>query len=267
MNASLNSRPKRPSVTVVIPARFASSRFPGKPLVDLAGKPLIQHVYERVKMIPGIDHILVATDDVRILTTVKQFGGSALLISGAFRTGTDRVAAVAEQIAGEVFVNLQGDEIVMHPGLLTDLVEPFLESGAGIGTLKRRLTSSAEVQNPGVVKVVTDTNGNALYFSRAPIPYNRDGSPGDISSGLYYIHLGIYIYTRETLMRFSALPTGQIEETEKLEQLRALEHGISIKVWETSHPSLRIDTPGDVTSAIAALQANTNSQPQEKVVS
>jgi 3-deoxy-manno-octulosonate cytidylyltransferase (CMP-KDO synthetase) len=220
-----------------------------------------------VKAVPGIDHILVATDDVRILTTVRQFGGFALLVEGAFRTGTDRVAAVAEQIAGEVFVNLQGDEIVMHPGLLTDLVVPFLESGAGIGTLKRRLTSSAEVQNPGVVKVVTDTNSNALYFSRAPIPYNRDGSPGDISSGLYYIHLGIYIYTRETLMRFSALPTGQIEGTEKLEQLRALEHGMSIKVWETSHPSLRIDTPDDVTSAIAALQANANSQPQEKVVS
>jgi 3-deoxy-manno-octulosonate cytidylyltransferase (CMP-KDO synthetase) len=267
VNTSLNSRQKRPSITVVIPARFASSRFPGKPLVDVAGKPLIQHVYERVKAVPGIDHILVATDDVRILTTVRQFGGFALLVEGAFRTGTDRVAAVAEQIAGEVFVNLQGDEIVMHPGLLTDLVVPFLESGAGIGTLKRRLTSSAEVQNPGVVKVVTDTNSNALYFSRAPIPYNRDGSPGDISSGLYYIHLGIYIYTRETLMRFSALPTGQIEETEKLEQLRALEHGISIKVWETSHPSLRIDTPDDVTSAIAALQANANSQPQEKVVS
>ncbi|MDQ6734821.1 MAG: 3-deoxy-manno-octulosonate cytidylyltransferase [Nitrospirota bacterium] len=267
MNTSLNSRPRRPSVTVVIPARFASSRFPGKPLVDLAGKPLIQHVYERVKAVPGIDHILVATDDVRILTAVKQFGGSALLIKGAFRTGTDRVAAVAEQVSGEVFVNLQGDEIIMHPGLMTDLVAPFLDSGVGMGTLKRRLTSSAEIQNPGVVKVVTDTNGNALYFSRAPIPHNRDGSPGDISSGLYYIHLGIYIYTRETLMRFSALPTGQIEETEKLEQLRALEHGMSIKVWETSHPSLRIDTPDDVTSAIAALQASANSQPQEKVVS
>jgi 3-deoxy-manno-octulosonate cytidylyltransferase (CMP-KDO synthetase) len=255
------------SVTVVIPARFTSSRFPGKPLVNLAGKPLIQHVYERVKAVPGIDHILVATDDVRILTTVQQFGGSALFIEGAFRTGTDRVAAVAEQVSGEVFVNLQGDEIVMHPGLLTDLVVPFLASGVGMGTLKRRLTSSAEVRNPGVVKVVTDTKGNALYFSRAPIPHIRDGSPGDISSGLYYIHLGLYSYTREALMRFAKLPTGRLEEAEKLEQLRALEHGISIKVWETSHPSLRIDTPDDVTFAVAALQAGTNSHPQEKVVS
>ncbi|MBA2251284.1 MAG: 3-deoxy-manno-octulosonate cytidylyltransferase [Nitrospirales bacterium] len=258
---------ERRSVTGVIPARFASSRFPGKPLVDLAGKPLIQHVYERVKTVPGLDHILVATDDARILKTVQEFGGSALFIEGAFRTGTDRVAAVAAQIPGEIFVNLQGDEILMHPGLITDLVVPFLDSGAGMGTLKRRLTTAAEVRNPGVVKVVTDANGKALYFSRAPIPHNRDGSPGDISSGLYYIHLGIYIYTRETLMRFSALPTGQLEETEKLEQLRALEQGISIKVWETSHPSLRIDTPEDVTHAVATLQASANSQPQKKVLS
>lgn len=260
------SHHRGPAVTVVIPARFASSRFPGKPLVNVAGKPLIQHVYERVKAVPGIDQILVATDDASILKTVHGFGGSALFIEGAFRTGTDRVAAVAEQIPGEIFVNLQGDEIVMHSGLITDLVVPFLASGAGMGTLKRRLTTAAEVQNPGVVKVVTDMNGNALYFSRAPIPHNRDGSPGDISSGLYYIHLGIYIYTREMLMQFSRLPTGQIEETEKLEQLRALEHGISIKVWETCHPSLRIDTPEDVAHVVATLQASETSQPQEKVV-
>lgn len=266
MKTSFHSQPGRPPVTVVIPARFASSRFPGKPLVNLAGKPLIQHVYERVQAVPEIDQILVATDDVRILTAVKQFGGSALFMEGTFRTGTDRVAAVAAQIPGEVFVNLQGDEIVLHPELLTDLVVPFLESGAEMGTLRRRLTSSAEVQNSGVVKVVTDMSGTALYFSRAPIPHIRDGSPGDISSGLYYIHLGIYVYTREALMRFAELPTGRLEEAEKLEQLRALEYGIPIKVWETSHPSLRIDTPDDVTSAVAALQASANPQLQGKVV-
>jgi 3-deoxy-manno-octulosonate cytidylyltransferase (CMP-KDO synthetase) len=258
--------PTRPSVTVVIPARFASSRFPGKPLADVAAKPLIQHVYERVQAVPGIDRILVATDDARILKTVQAFGGSALFIEGNFRTGTDRVAAVAAQVPGEVFVNLQGDEIVMHPGLLTDLVIPFLAGGAGMGTLKRRLTTKAEVQNPGVVKVVTDINGHALYFSRAPIPHIRDDAPGDFSAGLYYIHLGIYIYTRDTLIQFTNLPSGRLEEAEKLEQLRALEHGIPITVWETVHPSLRIDTPDDVTQAAAVLQASANSQPQEKVV-
>jgi 3-deoxy-manno-octulosonate cytidylyltransferase (CMP-KDO synthetase) len=259
--------PNRPSVTVVIPARFGSSRFPGKPLADLVGKPLIQHVYERAKAVPGIDHTLVATDDVRILDAVKQFGGAALFVDGAFRTGTDRVAAVARQIPGEMFINLQGDEIVMHPGLMTDLIVPFLNSGAGMGTLKRPLTSAAEAQNPAVVKVVTDSKTNALYFSRAPIPHIRDGSPGDISSGLYYIHLGVYIYTRETLLRFAELPTGQLEDAEKLEQLRALEHGLPIKVWETCHPSLRIDTPQDVAYAAAILTSSEKSQPQEKVVS
>ncbi|HKN85324.1 MAG TPA: 3-deoxy-manno-octulosonate cytidylyltransferase [Nitrospiraceae bacterium] len=267
MSSSGSRDLNRSSVTVVIPARFASSRFPGKPLVDLAGKPLIQHVYERVQAVPGIERILVATDDVRILEAVKGFGGSALFIDGAFRTGTDRVAAVAERIPGEIFVNLQGDEIIMHPGLMTDLVVPFLASAVGMGTLKRCLTSSAEVHNPGVVKVVTDTNGKALYFSRAPIPHTRDGSPGDISPGLYYIHLGIYIYRRETLMRYAQLSTGHLEDAEKLEQLRALEHGIAITVWETSHPSLRIDTPDDVAHAVTVLQASEHAQPQEKVVS
>lgn len=255
------------SVTVVIPARFASSRFPGKPLVDLAGKPLIQHVYERIRAVPGIDRILVATDDVRILDAVKLFGGSAIFVEGSFRTGTDRVAAVAAQIPGEVFINLQGDEIVMHPGLMTDLVVPFLQSGVQMGTLKRRLTSWTEVQNPGVVKVVTDANGRAIYFSRAPIPHIRDGAPGDISIGLYYIHLGIYIFRRDALMRYAELPTGRLEEAEQLEQLRALEHEIAINVWETSHPSLRIDTPDDLPHAVAVLQASANSQPHEKVVS
>jgi 3-deoxy-manno-octulosonate cytidylyltransferase (CMP-KDO synthetase) len=122
------------------------------------------------------------------------------------------------------------------------------------------------VQNPGVVKVVTDINGHALYFSRAPIPHIRDDAPGDFSAGLYYIHLGIYIYTRDTLIQFTNLPSGRLEEAEKLEQLRALEHGIPITVWETVHPSLRIDTPDDVTQAAAILQASANSQPQEKVV-
>ena len=241
------------AVTVVIPARFGSSRFPGKPLVKVAGKPLIQQVYERAAAASGISDVLVATDDVRILDAVKQFGGTAVLMDGSFRTGTDRIAAVAAQRPGEVFVNLQGDEIILHPDLLSDLIEPFVRSDAPMGTLKRRLTSSADVHNPSVVKVVTEGNGNALYFSRAPIPHLRDGPTGDISSGLYYIHLGIYIYRRQALLRFAELPAGRLEEAEKLEQLRALEHGIPIRVWETAHPSLRIDAPEDVPKAAETL--------------
>ncbi|MBI5775832.1 MAG: NTP transferase domain-containing protein, partial [Nitrospirae bacterium] len=185
-----------PPVTVVIPARFGSSRFPGKPLALLAGKPLIQHVYERAQA-PGVHRVLVATDDVRIQAAVTAFGGTVMMPEGRFRTGTDRVAALARQIPGDVFVNLQGDEIVLHPGLLTDLIGPFLESGADMGTLKRALTSSKEVANPGIVKVVTNSNGEALYFSRAPIPCDREKGLGNFVAGLHYVHLGIYIYTRE----------------------------------------------------------------------
>lgn len=245
-----------PPVTVVIPARFGSSRFPGKPLALLAGKPLIQHVYERAHA-PGVHRVLVATDDVRIRKAVTAFGGTVMMPEGRFRTGTDRVAAVARQTPGDVFVNLQGDEIALHPGLLTDLIGQFLESGAGMGTLKRALTSSKEVANPGIVKVVTNSNGEALYFSRAPIPCDREKGPGNFVAGLHYVHLGIYIYTRETLLRITELPTSPLEEAEKLEQLRALEHGVRIRVWETGHQSLRIDTPKDLREAESALKRMT----------
>lgn len=240
-------------VTVVIPARFGSSRFPGKPLALLAGKPLIQHVYERASMSPGVRQVVVATDDNRIRKAVEAFGGSVMTPKGRFRTGTDRVAAVARRTSGNVFINLQGDEIALHHGLLADLIGPFLKSGAAMGTLKRRLTSSGEVRNPGVVKVVTDSTGDALYFSRAPIPCDRERGPGNFVAGLHYVHLGIYIYTRETLLRLSRLPTSPLEEAEKLEQLRALEHGIGIRVWETKHDSLRIDTPADLRRAESVL--------------
>jgi 3-deoxy-manno-octulosonate cytidylyltransferase (CMP-KDO synthetase) len=242
-----------PPVTVVIPARFGSSRFPGKPLALLAGKPLIQHVYERARLSSGVRRVLVATDDVRIKKAVLAFGGNVVMPKGTFRTGTDRVAAVARQTSGRVFVNLQGDEIALHPGLLNDLIRPFLKSGAAMGTLKRALTSSDEVRNSGIVKVVTDSNGDALYFSRAPIPCDRERGPGKFVAGLHYVHLGIYIYTREALLRVARLPTSPLEEAEKLEQLRALEHGIRIRVWKTRHDSLRIDTPADLRQAASVL--------------
>ena len=242
-----------PPVTVVIPARFGSSRFPGKSLALLAGKPIIQHVYERALASPGVRRVVVATDDVRIQKAVTAFGGAVVMPKGTFRTGTDRVAAVARRNSGGVFVNLQGDEIALHPGLLGDLIRPFLRSRAGMGTLKRALTSSREIRNPGIVKVVTDVNGDALYFSRAPIPCHRGKGPGNIVSGLHYVHLGIYIYTRATLLRVSRLTTSPLEKAEKLEQLRALEHGIRIRVWETTHDSLRIDTPKDLKQAASVL--------------
>ncbi len=238
----------RPAVTVLIPARFGSSRFPGKPLAELAEKPLIQHVYEAVKGSTHISDIQVVTDDTRILQAVEGFGGHACLIESPCRTGTDRIAKAASQIDCDVIVNLQGDEIPLHPGLLSDLIEPFVNSNAQMGTLKRSVKSMEQVNIPSVVKVVTNQAGEALYFSRSPIPCVRDGNHLT-SIPTFYMHLGIYIFRRETLLRFAELPTGILEEAEKLEQLRALEYGIPIQVWETTHASLRIDQVEDLHEA------------------
>ena len=245
-----------PSVTVVIPARFGSSRFPGKPLALIAGKPLIQHVYERVSASSVVERVLIATDDHRIREAAEDFGGIVVMTDSTLRTGTDRVGVVAQQVPGQVFVNMQGDEIPLHAALISDLVLAFHASGARMGTLKRKLQLDHDLHNPGVVKVVTNQQGEALYFSRAPIPYQRDGEPGGIVEGLHYIHLGVYIYTRETLLQISRLPTGCLENLEKLEQLRALEHGIPIRVWETAHPSIRIDRPEDLPEATSVLQSH-----------
>ena len=243
-----------PSVMVVIPARYGSSRFSGKPLVMLGQKPMIQHVYEQAVACRAVTEVLVATDDERIKQAVEGFGGRAVMVTGDYRTGTDRVAGVARMFDGHYFVNLQGDEIPLQPDLLTDLIEPFIESGTGMGTLKRAIDSTEDVHNPSVVKVVMDQQGNALYFSRAPIPLVRDDASRRAVEGLHYIHLGLYMYQRDTLLKLASLPTGWLEDAEKLEQLRALEHGISISVWETKHDSLRVDTPQDVEPVTERLQ-------------
>ncbi len=237
---------KMPFVTVVIPARYGSTRFPGKPLTMLGSKPMIQHVYEQAAACQLVSDVLVATDDKRIKKTVEGFGGQAVMTSGSYRTGTDRVAEVARLRRGDFFVNLQGDEIPLQPELLADLIEPFLTSGAEMGTLKRAIDSTEDLHNLSVVKVVTNHQGNALYFSRAPIPVVRDDAGHVAATELHYIHLGLYIYRRDILLKIEALPSGRLEEAESLEQLRALEHGISIKVWETKRASLRVDRPEDV---------------------
>lgn len=247
------NKPTR-TVTVVIPARYGSSRFPGKPLVRLCGRPMVQHVYERAMACRLVSGVLVATDDDRIKQAVEQFGGRVVKMEGDYRTGTDRMAAVARMCAGEFFVDLQGDEIPLNPELLADLIEPFVESGAGIGTLKRAIDTTEDLVNPAVVKVVTDTQGYALYFSRAPIPFVRDDPERRVVSGLHYVHLGVYMYTRDTLLRYAAMPTSPLEDAEKLEQLRGLEQGLRIRVWETKHASLRVDTPEDVEPVAEKLQ-------------
>lgn len=245
------ARHARATVAVVIPARYASTRFPGKPLARLGDKPMIQQVYERVRQARGVSQIVVATDDARIRECVTGFGGKALITTHDLRSGSDRVAAVAREIPADVYVNLQGDEIPLDPGLLEDLILPFVKSDAAVGTLKQAITEERELLDPNVVKVVTDRNGDALYFSRSPVPYLRDRRTGDrgLVPGLHWKHLGVYIFTAAALAGFAALPSGTLEVTEQLEQLRLLEAGIRIRVWETKHTSLRVDTPVDLERA------------------
>ncbi len=239
-------------VSVCIPARQGSSRFPGKPLALLAGKPLIQHVYEAAKQVSDVGEILVVTDHDAILQTVRAFGGEACLVTEPCRTGTDRVARVVDQLAHDCVVNLQADEVLLHPDLLSNLIQPFLSSGADIGTLKRKLSPQEDGDNASIVKVVTNQQGQALYFSRSAIPCWRDGIPDDIQDAIW-MHLGIYIFRKKALKQFSNLPSGFLEEAEKLEQLRALEYGMPISVWETTYESLRIDTPEDLAVAESFL--------------
>ena len=247
-------------VSLCIPARYGSSRFPGKPLALLAGKPLIQHVYEAVQQVPHVGQMMVITDQEAIYKSVRDFGGEVSLVTEFCRTGTDRVATVAGQLKYDVIVNLQADEIPLHPGLLDDLILPFVRSRAGIGTLKRKLRATQDLTNPSIVKVVTDEHGQALYFSRSPIPCWRDSGPTGVEA-VAFMHLGVYIFRKSELLRFAGLPTGYLENAEKLEQLRALEHGLSIMVWETAHNSIRIDNPEDIMSA-EVLLARSPSKPQ-----
>jgi 3-deoxy-manno-octulosonate cytidylyltransferase (CMP-KDO synthetase) len=247
-------RVPRSEIVVVIPARYGSSRFPGKPLATLDKKPLIQHVYERVRTARGVKRVVVATDDTRIVKAVQAFGGDAVMTGADLRTGSDRVAQVAREISADVYVNLQGDEIPLTPAFLEDLILPFVASDAEVGTLKHAISDEQELMDPNVVKVITDCHGDALYFSRSPIPYVRDQRPAtNRISGLHWKHLGIYAYTAAALARFFGLPTGSLEGSEQLEQLRLLEAGERIRVWETKQASLRIDTPADLKQAEAVL--------------
>jgi 3-deoxy-manno-octulosonate cytidylyltransferase (CMP-KDO synthetase) len=248
-------RTPREQVVVVIPARYGSSRFPGKPLALIAKKPLIHHVYERVQAARGVTQVIIATDDARIQTAVQGFGGHAVLTPTELRTGSDRVAYVARQVPADIYINLQGDEIPLSAGLLDDLLGPFAASDAEVGTLKCTLTSEEQLLDSNVVKVVTDQHGYAVYFSRSPIPYLRDRRPTQtcLIPGLHWKHLGIYAYTSAALARFAELPTGSLEASEQLEQLRLLEARVGIRVWETKHASIRIDTPADIVHAEETL--------------
>ena len=245
----------------VIPARYGAQRFPGKPLAMIAGKSLVQRVYEQAAKAKRLDKVIVATEDTRILEAVEAFGGDAMLTSPACATGTDRVAEVVRSYDCELVLNIQGDEPLMRPEMIDQLIEGMqADPNCVMGTLARKLDSPANLDNPNVVKVALTQNGNALYFSRSRIPYVRDARTGDpldwLRLGKFFKHLGIYAYRHDFLLKFVQLPQSELEKTEKLEQLRALENGFAIKVWITPHDSIGVDRPEDVELVEQILTAN-----------
>lgn len=237
-------------VAVIIPARYGSSRFPGKVLTPVQSRPLIQWVYEAASRSSLVNRVVVATDDTRIHDAVAGFGGEVMTTSARPRTGSDRCAEVAEKMEEEIIVNLQADELLKGPEMLDELSSVMMEDPAVLmGTLKRELTSANELWDRNVVKVVTDHADYALYFSRSPIPHIRDrvlSEEEGLPAKTFFKHLGIYAYRRDFLLLFSTLSTTMLEDLEKLEQLRAIESGFRIKVKETGHESYRIDTPEDL---------------------
>ena len=234
------------NTVVVIPCRYASSRFNGKPLAEINGKPMIQMVYERSKRAAHVSEVYVATDDARIYNVVAGFGGKVVMTGTDLRTGTDRVADTAEKLnlkEDDVIVNVQGDQPLINPESLEDVLNPFIDDPAVyMCTLAFKIVDPRELTDPKDVKVTMDKNGYALYFSRSTIPYDRDGD----ENHNVYKHLGVYAYTKRFLEIFRNLPEGELERIEKLEQLRVLENGYRVKVVKTRHDSPEVDVPEDI---------------------
>jgi len=228
----------------IIAARFGSSRLEGKPLKDICGKPMIQHVYERVKLSKLLNEVIVATDDERIVEAVRNFGGKAQMTSIDHKNGTDRIAEVARNIEADIVVNIQGDEPLIDPRMIDEAIQPMLDDkDLKTCTLCRPILSEEDIHNPHVVKTVFDLHGNALLFSRAPIPYPRNKEVYKT-----YEHIGVYVYKKDFLMQYVKMPQTPLEITESLEQLRILENGIRMKVVEVTVPyeGLSVDTQADL---------------------
>jgi len=242
-----------PQVVVVIPSRYAATRLPGKPLVNLAGKPMVQRVYEQAKLAQTVHRVLVATDDQRIVDAVLAFGGEARMTRSDHRTGTERIAEVAAHEPGDVFVNVQGDEPLIDPVAIDTAVAALLEDPpAQIATVATPIRHVPDIMDPNVVKTVLDFDSNALYFSRAPVPWVRDTQQKVHVK--YWKHLGLYVFQRDALLEYPTLPQGELEKIEQLEQLRWLENGWKIRVAEVEHDAVSVDVPEDVTRVEKLLQ-------------
>jgi len=247
-----------PIVAAIIPARYASTRLPGKPLADIGGKPLIQWVVEKAGSCERIDRVYVATDDQRILDAVLGFGGQALMTSQSCRSGSDRIAEALERVECDIVVNIQGDEPMMAPETIDRAIEALeRDPDCQVSTAAVPLYDREEWESPHAVKVVTDGRGYALYFSRSPIPNRSRSGPDLVSAGSRPVwglkHLGLYVYRRRALEEFVAWPPSHLEQVEKLEQLRFLDHGYRIRVVETPWDSVGVDTPEDLERVRALL--------------
>ncbi len=241
------------NVVAIIPARYASTRFPGKPLVKIGGITMIEHVYKRAAQSSLVSRVLVATDDQRIASAVESFGGNYVFTRPDHQSGTDRLAEVVAQSPDiDVAVNVQGDEPLIDPAAIDAAIKPLiLDTSIEMSTLARPLATPFEAERPEQVKVVTDSQGFALYFSRSAIPFYRDNR--DFAKRLYLGHIGLYVYRRQCLLSLAALKPTQLEQAESLEQLRALENGVRIRVVVCNYRSLAIDVPEDVPAVEAAL--------------
>ncbi|MEO8070858.1 MAG: 3-deoxy-manno-octulosonate cytidylyltransferase [Acidobacteriota bacterium] len=243
---------KSARVVAVIPARFRSTRLPGKPLALIDGRSMIEHVYRRVVDARSVDAVLVATDDERIARAVDAFGGTAVMTAADHLTGTDRLAEVAAHLTSQLLVNVQGDEPLITPDAIDTAVRPLLDHPDDVmSTLRKRIDDPADLANPSVVKLVIDGNGYALYFSRVALPFVRP----DQRAPTMWRHLGLYVYQRQFLIALAGLRETALERAEGLEQLRALEHGFRIRTIETSVETIGVDTPEDLERVRHLVQA------------
>jgi 3-deoxy-manno-octulosonate cytidylyltransferase (CMP-KDO synthetase) len=245
-------RTSQPLHTVaVIPARYHSTRFPGKPLADIAGRAMVEHVYRRAAAAPGVDAVVVATDDQRIAQAVERFGGVVRMTRSTHRTGLDRIAEASADLDCDIIVNVQGDEPLVEPQMIAEAIEPLDQNPhVLISTLRRQITHALDLTNPNVVKVIVDRNDDALYFARL-MPLRHNDRP-------FYKHIGLYAYRRDFLLKLASLPQTPLEVGESLEQLRVLEHGFRIRAVETQYDSIGVDTPEDLERVRRQLPVGTS---------
>lgn len=236
-----------PKILAVVPARYASTRFPGKVIAPLAGKPLVYHAYAQARKAALVSRVVVATDDARVVEALAPLGVELVMTRDDHPSGTDRIAEVAAQSEADIIVNVQGDEPLIDPNAIDAAIRPLIDDHeVPMSTARRRLTDPARIADPNVVKVVCGLDGRALYFSRHPIPFIRGAGDEVAEAGMHWQHIGLYVYRRAFLLTYAGWAPTPLERSERLEQLRALEHGVPIAVVDTEYESIGVDTPEDL---------------------